>query len=269
MAGNKSEPGSRWEVLTQTGAGTPMGELLRRYWWPIAGASEFAEPGDQAGSPARRGPRPLQGSGRAVRPARPALPASPRRSQLWLCRRMRPALQLSRLALRRRRRLPGAALRGHGAPRAAAARRNPHQSLSGRGTGRADLGLSRAGAATARAGLGILFLAERVSPDRARRNPLQLVPVPGEFDRPGAFRMDAFELVDPARRQDRPLYSAPPQGRFQRVRVRLPVQAHPRGHRRERPAVADRPRLPVALRPLHRQPCRVPRAGRRREYAFA
>src|SRR5207249_2072177 len=22
--------------LTQTGAGTPMGELLRRYWWPIA-----------------------------------------------------------------------------------------------------------------------------------------------------------------------------------------------------------------------------------------
>ena len=32
-------------MLTQTGAGTPMGELLRRYWWPIAGASEFAEPG--------------------------------------------------------------------------------------------------------------------------------------------------------------------------------------------------------------------------------
>jgi len=31
--------------LTQTGAGTPMGELLRRYWWPIAGASELAEPG--------------------------------------------------------------------------------------------------------------------------------------------------------------------------------------------------------------------------------
>src|SRR5438034_7235250 len=42
-----SKPGSqsRWEGLTETGAGTPMGELLRRYWWPIAGASEFAEPG--------------------------------------------------------------------------------------------------------------------------------------------------------------------------------------------------------------------------------
>jgi hypothetical protein len=36
---------SRWEQLTQTGAGTPMGALLRRYWWPIAGASEFDRPG--------------------------------------------------------------------------------------------------------------------------------------------------------------------------------------------------------------------------------
>ncbi len=30
-------------LLTQTGPGTPMGELLRRYWMPIAGASEFDE----------------------------------------------------------------------------------------------------------------------------------------------------------------------------------------------------------------------------------
>ncbi|HVB86818.1 MAG TPA: aromatic ring-hydroxylating dioxygenase subunit alpha, partial [Candidatus Dormibacteraeota bacterium] len=28
-------------LLTEVGAGTPMGELLRRYWLPIAGASEF------------------------------------------------------------------------------------------------------------------------------------------------------------------------------------------------------------------------------------
>ena len=39
------EPRSRWELLTQTGAGTPMGDLLRRYWWPIAGASELDRPG--------------------------------------------------------------------------------------------------------------------------------------------------------------------------------------------------------------------------------
>jgi 5,5'-dehydrodivanillate O-demethylase len=40
------EPGSsRWNILTKTGADTPMGELLRRYWWPIAGASELEHPG--------------------------------------------------------------------------------------------------------------------------------------------------------------------------------------------------------------------------------
>ncbi len=42
---NSPEPKSRWDILTKTGAGTPMGELLRRYWWPIAGASELDRPG--------------------------------------------------------------------------------------------------------------------------------------------------------------------------------------------------------------------------------
>jgi 5,5'-dehydrodivanillate O-demethylase len=28
-------------LLTQVGPGTPMGELLRRYWQPIGGASEL------------------------------------------------------------------------------------------------------------------------------------------------------------------------------------------------------------------------------------
>ena len=42
---NDPEPRSRWDILTKTGAGTPMGELLRRYWWPIAGASELEQPG--------------------------------------------------------------------------------------------------------------------------------------------------------------------------------------------------------------------------------
>ena len=37
----RTESASRWDVLTQTGAGTRMGQLLRRYWWPIAGASEL------------------------------------------------------------------------------------------------------------------------------------------------------------------------------------------------------------------------------------
>ena len=42
---NLPEPHGRWDVLTATGAATPMGQLLRRYWWPIAGASEFDQPG--------------------------------------------------------------------------------------------------------------------------------------------------------------------------------------------------------------------------------
>jgi 5,5'-dehydrodivanillate O-demethylase oxygenase subunit len=31
------------EQLTHVGPGTPMGELLRRYWWPVAGSSELTE----------------------------------------------------------------------------------------------------------------------------------------------------------------------------------------------------------------------------------
>src|SRR4051812_17697718 len=42
-------PAARWTMLsaernrqlTQVGPGTPMGELLRRYWMPVAGATEF------------------------------------------------------------------------------------------------------------------------------------------------------------------------------------------------------------------------------------
>src|SRR5262249_53687213 len=34
---------SRWDALVQTGADTDMGQLLRRYWWPIAGESELTD----------------------------------------------------------------------------------------------------------------------------------------------------------------------------------------------------------------------------------
>jgi len=39
------KPPSHNAKLTEVGRGTPMGELLRRYWWPIAGASELDQPG--------------------------------------------------------------------------------------------------------------------------------------------------------------------------------------------------------------------------------
>jgi 5,5'-dehydrodivanillate O-demethylase len=31
------------ELLTSVGPGTPMGELLRRYWYPVAATSELVE----------------------------------------------------------------------------------------------------------------------------------------------------------------------------------------------------------------------------------
>ena len=31
------------EILTRVGAGTPMGELLRRYWWPVAISAHLKE----------------------------------------------------------------------------------------------------------------------------------------------------------------------------------------------------------------------------------
>src|ERR1700733_13749489 len=41
MPDDKIETRSRWDELSSTGPGTRMGNLLRRYWWPIAGTSEM------------------------------------------------------------------------------------------------------------------------------------------------------------------------------------------------------------------------------------
>ena len=53
--------------------------------------------------------------------------------------------------------------------------------------------------------------------------------------------------------EHRPLRATACQGRFQRIRVRFPVQAHPHRYERRGRAVDDRPRLPVAECALHRQ----------------
>ena len=46
-------------LLTQVGPGTPMGNLLRRYWHPIGGESEFDDADDPDGSPDGRESRSL------------------------------------------------------------------------------------------------------------------------------------------------------------------------------------------------------------------
>ena len=101
---------ARNDLLTRVGPGTPMGDLLRRYWQPIGGASELDKQPGQADPADGREPGALQGRQRHLRPGRPALPAPPRRHVLRLGRGQRHPLLLPRLALRRDRRLHRPAL---------------------------------------------------------------------------------------------------------------------------------------------------------------
>ena len=191
------------KMLTQVGPGTPMGELLRRYWMPIAGAAEFEIHGDQADAAARRGPGALQGSRWRLWPDRPAMSAPPRRHALRHGRGDRHPLLLSRLVDGCGRPMHRTAVRGHRQSRSALARALQSRGLSGARTGRpaVDLYGSAAGAGTA--GLGGLHLAARLPRDRHRRSAVQLVPVPGKFRRPGALRMDARQLGRPSARRQR------------------------------------------------------------------
>ena len=70
------------DELTSVGPGTPMGELLRRYWYPIAFEQDFDEPAEQDRAAARRGLDAVQDAGRPVRHHRRALPAPARLADL-------------------------------------------------------------------------------------------------------------------------------------------------------------------------------------------
>ena len=52
------------DELTQVAAGTPMGELLRRYWYPVVFTRALEEFPVQPGPAARRGLRRLQDAAR-------------------------------------------------------------------------------------------------------------------------------------------------------------------------------------------------------------
>ena len=137
--------------LTSVGRGTPMGELLRRYWHPVGLVGRrrrYAEEGARAG----RGFDPVPRQARPRRPGPRALLPPRHDALLRQGRGGRHPLLLSRLDVRHRRPLPGAALR---------ARRRPVQGqgapalVSGRGALRVDLrlygpGREKAGAAALR-----------------------------------------------------------------------------------------------------------------------
>ena len=95
------------EFLTRSGKGTPMGELLRRFWMPallVRGTARARRPAQEDQDPGR-GPAGLPRQQRPGRHRRAALPAPRRQSLLRPQRRVRPALRLPRLEVRRRRQL--------------------------------------------------------------------------------------------------------------------------------------------------------------------
>ena len=89
--------------LTRVGPGTPMGETFRRYWLPAALSEELPEPD---GAPVRvrllgEDLVAFRDSDGQRRPGRRLLPASARAAVLRPQRRVRAALRLSRLEVRR------------------------------------------------------------------------------------------------------------------------------------------------------------------------
>ena len=93
------------ELITNTERGTPMGELFRRFWMPVALSEELPGPDCipvKLQDP-ERGPDRLPRHRRPRRPGRRVLPAPRRAAVLRPQRGGRPALRLPRLEVRRRR----------------------------------------------------------------------------------------------------------------------------------------------------------------------
>ena len=93
------------EMLTRTGAGTPMGDLFRRFWVPVAAVAGTARArlSAAAGQGDGRGPDRLSRYPEPGRPGRAALPASRRQPVLRPQRAWRHPLRLPWLEVRRRR----------------------------------------------------------------------------------------------------------------------------------------------------------------------
>ena len=126
------------ELVTRVGPGTPMGEVLRRYWIPALHDPRTARARLPAGPrpAARRKARRVSRQRGPDRPGRRVLPASPRLLVVRAQRGIRAALRLSRLEIRRRRQLRRADERAR-----AVLQQGPADRLSDGRDGRRDLGL--------------------------------------------------------------------------------------------------------------------------------
>ena len=128
------------KFLTESGAGTGMGELLRRFWMPVLLSAELPEADGTPKKIVVMGEELLafRDTPRRGRRHRSILPASRRQSLARAQRGMRHPLRLSRLEVRHRR-----PLRRHADVLSRPQRQgpDPHQVLSGARMGRHDLGL--------------------------------------------------------------------------------------------------------------------------------
>ncbi len=132
------------ELITRTGPGTPMGNAMRRYWVPACLSREI---GDPDGAPVR-----VKLIGEELVAFRDTegriglveeyLPTSRRVALFWAQRGMRPALRLSRLEVRRDRRLRRSVERAGGTSVQAQGEARGLSDLRAR---RHRLGISRAG----------------------------------------------------------------------------------------------------------------------------
>ncbi len=136
--------------LTESGAGTGMGELLRRFWLPVLLSEELPEADGEPKKVVVMGEELLafRDTPRRGRPDRPVLPAPRRQSLARPQRGMRHPLRLSRLEVRHRRPVRRHADLVSGPQRQG---QDAHQGLSGARVGRHDLGLYGPGGAAARA----------------------------------------------------------------------------------------------------------------------
>ena len=195
---------ARNELLTRVSAGTPMGELLRRYWQPIAGASELES---NPVKPVRLLGEDLvlyrDGGGRYGLIDRHCPHRRADMSYGWVEHK-------------------GIRCSYHGwlmdetgscieQPYEDTA--NPKPSRAGcdakaypvEGVRRPSLRLSRPGARAGTAEMGAVHLGQRLSRDRARGRSVQLVSVPGKLHRSGALRVDARQLERPAAGSRQPM----------------------------------------------------------------
>ena len=191
------------KFLTESGAGTGMGELLRRFWLPVLLSEELPEADGPPKKIVVMGEELLafRDSTRRGRGHRPILPAPRRQSLARPQRGMRHPLRLSRLEVRHRR-----PLRRHAdvLSRPQRERPDPHQILSGARMGRHDLGLygsggSGAGVTRIGDGAGAAVASLRLEEMAG----LQLGAGAGRLDRYRAFHLRASVIREGRERDPR------------------------------------------------------------------